>query len=85
MKFDRSILKQNKNIYFGSIVNIHIVYRLIPRTNNFIIVIENCLFGAIEIKNTTNADPGKYENLKGIGIGFDSKGSYTHPEGGGGV
>ena len=81
VKFDGSVLKQNKITRFGSIVNIYIVYRLIPRTNNSNVVLENCLFGVIVIKNTTNPDPDKYE-YSGYGIGFDSKGSYTHRDGG---
>ena len=79
VKFDGSILKQNKNIYFGSIINIYIVYSLISSTKNSNIVLENCFFGAMEVKNTTNIDPNKYEYLGCIGIGFASKGSYTHP------
>ena len=68
IKFEGSVLKQNKITRSGSIVNIYIVYRLAPRTNNSNIVLENFLFGAMEIKNTS--------------IGFDSKGSFTHPSGG---
>ena len=37
------------------------------------------MFGAIEI--TKNADVVKYM-FSGYGIGFDRKGSYTHPDGG---
>ena len=53
IKFDGSILKQNK------ITRIYIVYRLTPRTNNSSIILENCLFGAMKIKNTSNPDPDK--------------------------
>ena len=37
------------------------------------------MFGGIEI--TKNADVDKYK-YSGYGIGFDRKGSYTHPDGG---
>ena len=79
VKFYGSILKQN-NIRCGSIVNIYIIYRLIPNTNNSNIVLQNCLFDEIKTENTTNPDPDKYE-YSHWGIGFDSKGSYTHPDG----
>ena len=78
VKFDGSVLRQNRIARFGSIVNIYIVYRLASGTNNSNIVQENCLFGAMEIKNTSNPDPDKYK-YSGYGIGFDSKASYTHP------
>ena len=77
-KFNGSILKQSGLTDFGSIVNIYIVYRLIPRTNSSDIVLKNFLFGSINI--TTNADPDKYVYSGGIGIGFDSKGKYTYPD-----
>ena len=84
VKFDRIILKQGNIIYKWSnpTSNIYIVYRLISRTNNSNIVLENCLFGAIKIKNITNPNPDKYEYVGYCGIGFDSKGIYIHPDGG---
>ena len=33
----------------------------------------------MEIKNTSNPDADKYK-YSGYGIGFDSKGSYKHPD-----
>ena len=39
----------------------------------------NCLFGAIEIANTTNPDTDKWQ-YSGYGVGFDSNGSFTHPD-----
>ena len=80
VKFDGSILKQSGPTEFGAIVNIYIVYRLILRTASSNIVLKNCLFSSIDI--TKNADPDKYVYSWGIGIGFDSKGEYTHPDGG---
>ena len=41
----------------------------------------NCLFGSIKIANTTNCDTHKWQ-YSGYGIGFDSKGQFTHPDGG---
>ena len=41
--------------------------------------LENSLFGAIEI--TKDVDTSKY-NYSGYGIGFDAKGSFSHPKGG---
>ena len=79
-KFDGSALRQNTFSVYGAIVNIYIVYRLIPRTNNSNIVLENCLFSAIQI--TKNDNPDKYIYSGGYGIGFDSKWSYTQPDGG---
>ena len=49
VKFDGTILKQAGPTDFGSILNIYIVDRLIPRTNNSNIDLENCLFGSIGI------------------------------------
>ena len=62
----------------GSIANYYIVHRLSPRTNSnsSSIVLENCLFG--KIKMTKNVDPDKYK-YQGHGIGFDSTGTFTHP------
>ena len=34
----------------------------------------------MKIENITNPDPDKYKYSGGIGIGFDSKGQYTHPD-----
>ena len=59
-----------------------IVYRLTPITNNSSIVLENCLFGATKMENTTNPDPDKHKYSDGIGIGFNSKREHTHPDGG---
>ena len=55
------------------------VDRLSPRTNSSSIALENCLFG--KIKMTKNADTDKYKH-QGHVIGFDSAGTFTHPDGG---
>ena len=60
LKFDGSILMQNVPTSIRSIANFNIVYRLIPRTNNSIIVLENCLFGKIKITENTGTDKYKY-------------------------
>ena len=78
LRFSRSILKQNKVTYsHGPMVNIYVVYRLITKSNDF--VLENLLFGAVKL--TKSADISKYK-YSGYSIGFDSKGSFTHPSGG---
>ena len=80
-KFNGGLLYQgqhNANIG-GPIVNIYIVYRTSLKTINYSFVLKNSFFGAIEI--TKNADVDKYK-YSGYGIGFDRKGSYTHPDGG---
>ena len=81
----KSALVQYDNdiIAGGPIVNIYIVYRTSPKTINSNFVFKNCLFGAIKITNTTNSDTGKWQ-YSGYGIGFDSKGEFTHPDGGDG-
>ena len=81
--FSGDCLKQNKVAYIhGKIVNIYIVYRLTPHTaSNTDFTLNYCLFGAVKL---TNSDPGKY-NYAGYSIGFDSRGTFTHPDGDYGV
>ena len=78
----KSILYQHDNdvIAGGPIVNIYIVYKTSSKTINSSFVFKNCLFGAVKITNTTNSDIDKWQYL-GYGIGFDSKGEFTHPDG----
>ena len=45
------------------------------------IFFRNCLFGAIKITNTTNSDTDKWQ-YSSYGVGFDSTGSFTHPDDG---
>ena len=63
----------------GPILNIYVVYKTSPKTINSNFVSKNCLFGAIKIANTANSDTGKWQYF-GYGIGFDSTGSFTHPD-----
>ena len=81
----KGTLVQNDNdiIAGGPIINIYIVYKTSPKTTNFKFVFKNCLFGAIKIVNTTNSDTDKWQ-YSGYGVGFDSTGSFTHPDGGNG-
>ena len=77
LKFIGSLLKQDKITYsHRPIVNIYIVYRLIPSIANDI-TLENCLFGAVKITKIL-----KFNTYSGYGIAFDSKGSFSHPSGG---
>ena len=73
----------NNVIAGGPIVNTYIVYKISPKTINSNFLFKNFLFGAIKITNTTNSDTDKWQ-YSGYGIGFDSKGEFTHPDGGNG-
>ena len=78
--FSGDLLKQNKVTYnHGPIVNIYNVYRLIPTTKDSSVTLQNCLFGAVKLTKKADIDKYKYS---GYGIGFDSKGRFTHPSGG---
>ena len=81
----KGTLVQNNNdvIAGGPIVNICIVYKTSPKTINSNIVFKNCLFGAVKITSTTNSDTDKWQ-YSDYGIGFDSKGEFTHRDGGDG-
>ena len=80
----KSTLVQYENhiIAGGPIVNIYVAYKTSPKTINSNCVFKNCLYGAIKIK-TTNSDTDKW-HYSGYGIGFDSKGEFSHPDGGNG-
>ena len=80
LQFTGDCLKQNKFTYsHGKVVNIYIVYRLSPHTTSRTdFTLKDCLFGAVEL--TKNSDPDKYQ-YSGYGIGFDSRDSFTHPDG----
>ena len=80
LRFSGDLLKQNKVTYnHGPIVNIYVVYRLTPRTNNSGVTLENCPFGAVKLTKNDGINKYKYS---GYGIGFDLKGSFSHPSGG---
>ena len=75
------IQDENDIISGGPIINIYIVYKTSPRTINSNFVFRDCLFGATKITNTTNFNTDKWQ-YSGYGIGFDSTGTFTHPDGG---
>ena len=75
--------KDNDIIAGGPIVNIYIVYKTSPKTINSNFVFKNCLFGAIKIANTNNSNTDKWQ-YSVYGVGFDSTGSFTHPDEGNG-
>ena len=77
VKFNEDLSKKNKLIYnHGPIVNICIVYILIHTTEDSSVTLQDCLFGTVKL--TKNADIDKYK-YSGYGIGFDSRGHFTHP------
>ena len=80
LNFNTDLLKQNKVPYnHGPIVNIYIVYKLDTVINDSGVTLENCFIGAVKL--TKNADIDKFK-YSGYDIGFDSKGSFSHPSGG---
>ena len=80
VKFNGDFLKQDKVTYnHGPIVKIFVVYRIAPTIKDSSVTLQNCLFGAV--KSTKNADIDKYKYSR-YGIGFDSRGSYSHSSGG---
>ena len=83
VKFSGSCLKQGKvTLNHGKTVNTYIMYDLKSNLNNFDPNLKNCLFEAIKL--TKNSDIDKYQ-YSGYGIGFDSRGTFSHPSGGTGV
>ena len=77
--FNGDPLKQNNVTYkHGPIVNIYIVYRLVPNTKKSSFILQNCLFGEVKLTQNANIDKYKYS---GYGIGFDSRRCFTHPSG----
>ena len=74
--------EKEKIIKSGSIVNIYIVYTLSKKTINSDKVLKNCLFVATKVaKPGDTADTDKYI-YSGYGLGFDSTGQLSHPQGG---
>ena len=79
VRFNGDLLRQNQVTYnHGAIVNIYIVYETTPDSKASNITLENCLFEAIIINKNADADKYKYS---GYGIGFDSRGNFSHPSG----
>ena len=76
VKFSGICIKHDKTTFNpGKTVNIYIVYDLKSNLNSFDPTLQNCLFGAIKL--TKNSDTDEYE-YAGYGIGFDSKGTFSH-------
>ena len=83
VKFNGTCLKQDKVTFsHKKTVNMYIFYDLKSSLNNFAFTLQNCLLGAVRL--TKNSDIDKYE-YAGYGIGFDSRGIFSHPSGGTGV
>ena len=79
VKFSGSCLKQDKiTLNHKKIFNIYIVYDLKSILNNFDLTLQNCLFGAVKLTKNSDIDKYKYSDY---GIGFDSKGTFSHPSG----
>ena len=82
IKFSGDLLRQDQVTYnHGPVVNIHIVYETTSDTKTSNIALENCLFGAVKLTKNVDVDKCKYS---GYGIGFDSRGGFSHPSGGDG-
>ena len=78
-KFKGSCLKQDEITFnHGNIVNIYIVYELESNLNNFNPTLKNCLLGGVKITKNNDIDKCKYS---GYGIGFDSGGTFSFPNG----
>ena len=76
VKFNGScLIKENKFTFNKKIMNIYIVYDLDSNLNNIDPTLQNCLFGVTN--PTKNSDIDKYK-YSGYGIGFDSKGTFSH-------
>ena len=76
LKFNEDCLKQEEITFnHGKTVNIYIVYEIDRSVNiSSYPMLENCLFGAVELTKHVDVDQYKYS---GYGIGFDSKISYS--------
>ena len=60
----------------------YIVNSLSQKAINSDNVLKNCLFGATKVtKSGDTTDTDKYI-YSGYGLGFDSTGQFTHPQGG---
>ena len=82
VRFSKDCLKQEKITFnHGKTVNIYIVYEIEKILNiSSYPTLENCLFGAVEIKQKyVDVDQYKYS---GYGIGFGRKGFFSHHSGG---
>ena len=72
------LTSNNDHVLNENVVNIYIVYKLDPlaSTRNKSFIIQNALFGAMQItKNATDIDKNNY---KGYGICFDERSEFGH-------
>ena len=77
IKFNGDLLRQNQVTYnHGPVVNIYIVYKTTSDIKTSNIALENCLLSAIKLIKNSDVDEYKYS---GYSIGFDSRGSFSHP------
>ena len=80
VKLEGDCLKQDKVTYsYGAIINIYAVYKSFRAISASSATLDKCLFGAVTL--TKHHDIHKYK-YSGNGIGFDSKGTFSHPSGG---
>ena len=81
VKFTGSSLKQPKISYtHGRVVSIFIVFELdASSSHNNDPTLKKCLFGAVTLTKNTNIDNYGYS---GHGVGFDSRSSFSFPDGG---
>ena len=78
-KFKGSCLKQDKITFnHANIITIYIVCDLESNLNNSDPTLKNCLFGAVKLTKNNDIDKYKYS---GYGIGFDSGGTFSFPNG----
>ena len=81
LKFKGSCLKQDQAAFTpNNVVNLFVVYELDswPRNFDTNFTLGGCMFGGVKL--TKNADPDKY-SYSGYGIGFNSRGEYSLPDG----
>ena len=80
VEFDGGGLKQDKITYaHGKKVNIYIVYNLESNLSSFNITLKDFLYGEVMI-NKSSSHVNKYQ-LLGYGIGYNSRGIFSHPSG----
>ena len=81
--FNHKKSKKKKRKYHKRRINSKYLYSIQPqKTINSDNVLKNCLFGAIKVTkpgDTTDTDKYIYS---GHGLGFDSSGQFSHPQGG---
>ena len=79
LKFSGDLLKQSRVTYnHGPNVSIFIAYKLNTHTINTDFALKDCLFGSVKI--TKDKNPDNYVHIR-LGIGFDSKSTFTHSDG----